>query len=321
MASISLGDAFCFSVDCHKCHVHFTDYNEYGDHLKVHYTNNWLHCDYCGKISAHKSNFVSHLASHTNARPFVCKLCNIRTSTRQNLVSHIHKTHESTANKLIEEAHVSVIPRKKRKVSGTPKKHKKRASRQNNIENLDYGPVCNTKKRASLDPKKKKKQELKRSSDFKDSDSCSNLISPPSLAPSFMPQPFSNDCELEIAGCNFNRNFSPFLPTEEGIQTFNVAHGRGGIPTSVDSSQTFDVRMANIINSQVTQPQHISQKIASQEKGKTQNDERLFHSQSVAADSMELLLAGAAWVCLSTFALRYNIIPLLLKDCTFFWIK
>lgn len=95
-----------FVADCHICNIQVEDYEEYCNHLKnEHYDVrddlDWLTCDVCGKMNAHKSNFISHLASHTGNKPFKCRIklrsgefCATEASTRQNLQTHILKVHK-----------------------------------------------------------------------------------------------------------------------------------------------------------------------------------------------------------------------------------
>ena len=87
-----------FFVKCHRCSQDCKEYEAYCLHLRNHYSDkDWLVCEQCGKSSAHKSNFISHIAKHTNCRPFECIVdgkCNVKTSTRQNLVTHIKKVHK-----------------------------------------------------------------------------------------------------------------------------------------------------------------------------------------------------------------------------------
>lgn len=95
-----------FVVKCHLCTHTFTNFDKYCVHIKVdHYDCtphlSWLTCEFCGKTNAHKSNFISHLASHTGIKPFKCRLpvsagmmCETEASTRQNLQTHMAKIHK-----------------------------------------------------------------------------------------------------------------------------------------------------------------------------------------------------------------------------------
>ena len=97
--SIEWSKCHTFHVRCHQCQQACNNYEDYCNHLRGHYSDEqWLVCEQCGKSSAHKSNFISHIAKHTNCRPFECIVdgnkCSVKTSTRQNLITHIKKVHK-----------------------------------------------------------------------------------------------------------------------------------------------------------------------------------------------------------------------------------
>ena len=102
-----------FKGKCHisKCKHEFDDYTEYVKHLTDHYKllgRSWLKCEFCEHESNNESrgngNFVSHLCTHTNYKPYKCKVlitnknkekieCDKRESTAQNLQKHITDKH------------------------------------------------------------------------------------------------------------------------------------------------------------------------------------------------------------------------------------
>ena len=96
-------DVHTLDVKCHcrdengkKCGMDFTDWHEYLNHLQEHYSQpgkKWLHCEFCNTVSAHSSNFISHLSGHTGQHPFHCNLCGATATTSQNLTTHIQKSH------------------------------------------------------------------------------------------------------------------------------------------------------------------------------------------------------------------------------------
>ena len=128
--NITWDDCHEFQSECHICHVYINEYEKYCQHLKAkHYDIDddleWLTCDVCGKMNAHKSNFISHLASHTGRKPFKCRIvlssgeyCVTEASTRQNLQTHILKVHKmSVKHKLQSKSRKTTHsdPEKKRK--------------------------------------------------------------------------------------------------------------------------------------------------------------------------------------------------------------
>jgi len=141
---ITWDNCHSFIADCHICSVECCDYEEYCRHLKTqHYDIDddleWLTCDVCGKTNAHKSNFISHLASHTGRKPFKCRIvlssgeyCATEASTRQNLQTHILKVHKMAVKHRLQ-------PKTKRHHNSDPdkKKKKKRKKKKRTYDEMD----------------------------------------------------------------------------------------------------------------------------------------------------------------------------------------
>ena len=131
-----------FTADCHLCGVNITDYEKYCRHLKdEHYdvSDNleWLTCDICGKMNAHKSNFISHLASHTGKKPFKCRIvltsgefCATEASTRQNLQTHILKVHKMNIKHKLQIHKKSPTKSEKTNSNSSPEKKKKKKKKK-----------------------------------------------------------------------------------------------------------------------------------------------------------------------------------------------
>ncbi|KAL5021554.1 hypothetical protein ScPMuIL_000709 [Solemya velum] len=52
-------------------------------------------CEYCGRLFYNRTDYESHVRTHTGDKPFLCNICGYRAITKDNLKRHKEKDHES----------------------------------------------------------------------------------------------------------------------------------------------------------------------------------------------------------------------------------
>ncbi|XP_067670545.1 zinc finger protein 665-like [Haliotis asinina] len=76
---------------CNKCKLEFNKKEELKEHLKIHIKHTYM-CDTCGETFAYESDYAAHLKKHYSDELLKCNFCELKFVSRIDLTDHL-KTH------------------------------------------------------------------------------------------------------------------------------------------------------------------------------------------------------------------------------------